>query len=112
MLKKPGQEYWKRHPAPDDINYIIAGDLLNQCIATTFGLRGSSVPYLGIYGACSTICESLGIGSMLIDGGFADNVVCITSSHFALLKNNLDFLWNLGRRDPISPVDGFGCGGR
>ncbi len=111
------KETWSRilekaSKAPDDINYIIAGDLLNQCIATTFGLRGSSVPYLGIYGACSTICESLGIGSMLIDGGFADNVVCITSSHFCSAEKQFRFPLELGtQRPPSAQWTVLGCGG-
>lgn len=102
----------KADKTANDINYVIAGDLLNQCIATTFGLRGSSVPYLGIYGACSTICESLGIGSMLIDGGFADNVACITSSHFCSAEKQFRFPLELGtQRPPSAQWTVLGCGG-
>ena len=52
------------------IDYVIAGDLLNQCIAASFGIRESEIPFFGIYGACSTIGEAMSIGAMLIDGGF------------------------------------------
>jgi stage V sporulation protein AD len=64
------------------LRYILAGDLLGQCIGSAFGLRGTPVPFLGMYGACSTMAESLGLGALLIDGGFADRVGAATSSHF------------------------------
>ncbi len=65
-----------------DIDYIFAGDLLNQCISSSFALRDLKIPFFGIYGACSTMAESLSLGAMLIDGGFAENVAAVTSSHF------------------------------
>lgn len=66
----------------DDLEYIFAGDLLNQCIGAGFGFRDMSVPYFGIYGACSTMIEGLSLGSMLIGGGSASTVAAVTSSHF------------------------------
>ena len=72
----------KAGKTPAEIDYIISGDLLNQCIASSFGLRESEIPFFGVFGACSTIAESLGLGAMMIDGGYADSVVAITSSHF------------------------------
>lgn len=84
----------------DKIGYVLAGDLLNQCIAATYGLRESEVPYLGLFGACSTMAESLSLGSMLIDGGFADNVVCITSSHFCSAERQFRFPLELGSQRP------------
>ncbi|MBO4330525.1 MAG: stage V sporulation protein AD [Oscillospiraceae bacterium] len=68
--------------SPSSIQYIFAGDLLNQCIASVFAMRDSGVPYLGLYGACSTIAEGLALAAMSIDGGFADVVCAMTSSHF------------------------------
>lgn len=65
-----------------DIEYILSGDLQNQCAATHYGLRETNIPFLGLYGACSTMVESLSVGSMLICGGYATRVVCLTSSHF------------------------------
>lgn len=65
-----------------DIEYILSGDLQNQCAATHYGLRETNIPFLGLYGACSTMIESLSVGSMLICGGYANRVVCLTSSHF------------------------------
>ncbi len=65
-----------------NINYVLSGDLQNQCVATHYGLRDANIPFLGLYGACSTMVESLSVGAMLISGGFADNTACLTSSHF------------------------------
>lgn len=65
-----------------DLNYIFAGDLLNQCIAAGFAFRSANVPFFGIYGACSTFGEGLSLASMLLDGGFGKNILAVTSSHF------------------------------
>ncbi len=65
-----------------DLDYIFAGDLLNQCIGTSFGLREFEIPFFGLYGACSTMGESLAMAAMSIDGGFADRAAAVTSSHF------------------------------
>lgn len=86
----------------DLIDYIIAGDLLNQCIASNFGIRETGIPFIGIYGACSTFGESLGLGSVLIDGGFADNVVCITSSHFCSAEKQFRLPLEQGSQRPPS----------
>nr|WP_326126344.1 stage V sporulation protein AD [uncultured Oscillibacter sp.] len=67
---------------PKDIDYILAGDLLNQCIGSSFGLRELGIPFYGLYGACSTMGESLSLAAMLIDGGFAERTAAVTSSHF------------------------------
>lgn len=66
-----------------DINIMFTGDLINQCICSSFGARGLQIPFYGIFGACSTMAESLSLGAMAIDGGFAENALCGTSSHFA-----------------------------
>lgn len=86
----------------EKIDYIIAGDLLNQCIATNFGIRETGIPFFGVYGACSTMGESLGIGAILIDGGFAENVVCITSSHFCSAEKQFRFPLEQGSQRPPS----------
>ncbi len=67
---------------PKNIGYILAGDLLNQCIGSSFGLRELGIPFYGLYGACSTMGESLSVAAMLIDGGFAERTAAVTSSHF------------------------------
>ena len=66
----------------EQLDYILAGDLLNQCIGSSFALRDFRVPFYGLYGACSTMGESLALASMLIDGGFARRCAAMTSSHF------------------------------
>ncbi len=66
----------------EQIDFIFAGDLLNQCIGSTFGLRSLNIPFLGIYGACSTIAEGLLLSSIMADNGLGENIVAVTSSHF------------------------------
>lgn len=96
----------------DEINYLFAGDLLAQCIAATFGLRQSEVPFFGLFGACSTMSESMSLGAMAIDGGFADNVVCMTSSHFCSAEKQFRFPLELGsQRAPTAQWTVTGSGG-
>lgn len=64
------------------LDYVFAGDLLNQCVGSSFALRDMGFPFLGLYGACSTMAEGLGLAAMMIDGGFANTTAAITSSHF------------------------------
>lgn len=65
----------------DSIDYALAGDLLNQIISANFAARQIGLPFIGLYGACSTMALSMALGSMLIDGGFASKVLCGASSH-------------------------------
>lgn len=65
-----------------DIDLLISGDLLNQITSSSFAARDLQLPYIGVYGACSTMALTMGLGAMLIDGGFASNIICVTSSHF------------------------------
>jgi stage V sporulation protein AD len=83
-----------------DIRYIVAGDLLGQLIASSFGLMSFDIPIFGVYGACSTMGESLAIGSMLVDGGYADRVVALTSSHFASAEKQFRFPLGYGNQRP------------
>lgn len=73
----------KAGKTPADVDYILAGDLLNQCIGTSFGIRELNIPFLGLYGACSTMALSLGLASLLVDTKAATLAVASTSSHFA-----------------------------
>ncbi len=68
--------------AASTLDYLFAGDLLNQCIGSGFAVRGQDVPFFGLYGACSTMGESLSLAAMAIDGGFAQYAAAVTSSHF------------------------------
>ena len=72
----------KGHLTAKQLDTVYAGDLLNQCIGSTFALRDFAVPFCGVYGACSTMGESLLLASMAVDGGFADYAAALTSSHF------------------------------
>lgn len=74
-----------------DIDLLISGDLLNQIVASGYSARQLAIPYFGLYGACSTMTESLALGAMLIDGGFADKIVCATSSHFSSAERQFRF---------------------
>jgi len=65
------------------VQLVVGGDLLNQCVATSFALRDQPLPFLGVYGACSTMAESLLIAGMAVSGGAAHTAAAITSSHFA-----------------------------
>ncbi len=67
--------------SPEDMDYFIGGDLLNQVITSNFCARSLALPYLGIYGACSTLVQGLALGAMLIQGGFAQHILVGTSSH-------------------------------
>jgi len=64
-----------------NVNYLFAGDLLNQVVSANFCARDLSIPFFGLYGACSTMAEAMALGAMLIDGGYADNVLAASSSH-------------------------------
>lgn len=94
-----------------NVDCVMAGDLLNQCIAANYGLRETEVPFLGLYGACSTMAESMCIGSMMVEGGFCDNVVCMTSSHFCSAEKQFRYPLELGsQRTPTSQWTVTGSG--
>ena len=86
----------------EEITYIFAGDLLGQSIATSFGIASYEIPLFGVYGACSTCGESMALGAMAIAGGFAENVVCVTSSHFASAEKEFRFPLEYGNQRPLS----------
>ena len=67
---------------PSELDAVFAGDLLNQCIGSSFSLREFGIPFYGLYGACSTMGEGLSLAALLIDGGFASRAAALTSSHF------------------------------
>jgi len=98
--------------APSSLQYIFSGDLLNQCTGSTFALRDSDVPFFGLYGACSTMAESLALAAMTIDGGFADTVCAISGSHFCSSERQFRLpLEYGGQRTPTAQWTVTGCGG-
>lgn len=94
-----------------DFDLVFSGDLLNQCVGSSFSLRNTGIPHLGLYGACSTMAESLLLASMAVGGGFADQVVAMTSSHFASSERQYRFpLGYGGQRTPTSQWTVTGSG--
>lgn len=101
----------KAHLSATDIGAVFSGDLLNQCIASSFPLRNTGVPHLGLYGACSTMAESLLVASMAVSGGFIKNAIAMTSSHFASSERQYRFpLGYGGQRTPTSQWTVTGSG--
>ena len=95
----------------NDFGLVFSGDLLNQCIGSSFTLRNMGIPHIGLYGACSTMAESLLMASMAVGGGFSDNVVAMTSSHFASSERQYRFpLGYGGQRTPTSQWTVTGSG--
>ena len=88
--------------ASSDIDFCFAGDLLNQCIASSFGLRETNIPFIGLFGACSTFVESMIVASSFIDGDFATNAICSASSHFFCAEKQFRFPLELGNQRPPS----------
>lgn len=86
----------------EEIRYIFAGDLLGQSIASSFGIASYELPFIGMYGACSTCGLTLSMGAMAIAGGFAEHVVCVTSSHFASAEKEFRFPLGYGNQRPLS----------
>ncbi len=94
-----------------DIGLIFSGDLLNQCIGSSFTLRNMGIPHIGLYGACSTMAEGLLMASMAVGGGFSDNVIAMTSSHFASSERQYRFpLGYGGQRTPTTQWTVTGAG--
>ncbi|NCC00419.1 MAG: stage V sporulation protein AD [Clostridia bacterium] len=87
---------------PEDIEYLFAGDLLGQSIATSFGVMELQIPHFGLYGACSTMGESLSLGAMSLDGGFARRVICVTSSHYASAEKQFRFPLDYGNQRSLA----------
>ena len=85
-----------------DIDYCFAGDLLNQCISSSFGLRDLNIPFLGIFGACSTFVEGLILSSVFIEGGAGKKALCAASSHFCSAEKQFRFPLELGNQRPPS----------
>ena len=95
----------------EDIDYLFAGDLLNQITSSGFAARELNIPFLGLYGACSTMSESLSMASLFIDGGFAKYVVASTSSHFSSAERQFRFPLEYGsQRNPTAQWTVTGSG--
>lgn len=96
----------------EEIDAIFAGDLLNQCISSSFGLRSFNIPFLGQYGACSTMAQTLLLSALFVDTGIAHRCAAVTSSHFCSAERQFRFpLEYGGQRTPTAQwtVTGAGC---
>jgi stage V sporulation protein AD len=97
---------------PEDVDLFLSGDLLNQIITSSFTARDFNTTFIGLYGACSTMSESLALASCLIDGGYFNTVACATCSHFSTAERQYRTPLELAnQRPPISQwtVTGGGC---
>lgn len=97
--------------SPDKIGYLFAGDLLNQCIGSNYGLAEIGIPFFGLYSACATMAEGLALSAMLVDAGACDNAMAVTSSHFCSAERQYRFpLEYGGQRTPTSQWTVTGAG--
>lgn len=84
----------------EQISVALGGDLLDQIMAASLAVRELHIPFLGLYGACSTMAESLIVGSILVDGGYAMHTVCTASSHFCTAERQYRFPLEYGSQRP------------
>jgi stage V sporulation protein AD len=89
--------------SPSELSFVFAGDLLNQCIGSTYGLRDFGVPFIGLYGACSTFAEALALSAVFADNGVGKQIAAVTSSHFCSAERQFRMPVNYGgQRTPTS----------
>lgn len=94
-----------------DIDKIFAGDLLNQCIGSSFGLKSFGIPFIGLYGACSTMALSTALAALFVDSGAAERTIAVTSSHFCSAERQYRFPLNYGsQRTPTAQWTVTGSG--
>lgn len=95
----------------ENIGLVFSGDLLNQCMGSSFSMNNTGIPQVGLYGACSTMAESLMMAAITVDGGYTDRVIAMTSSHFAGSERQYRFpLGYGGQRTPTSQWTVTGAG--
>ncbi len=95
-----------------DIDVLLSGDLLNQIISASYSARQIQTAFVGVFGACSTMTESIALGACLVDGGYCGRVACATCSHFSTAERQFRSPLELGcQRPPTSQwtVTGAGC---
>ena len=103
MLKKAIEEaIVKSGHRKNEIDAVLSGDLLNQLMSSSFMARDLHIPFLGLYGACSTMAESLLLGSVLVDGGYASNVTAGVSSHYCTAERQFRMPLEHGNQRPPS----------
>lgn len=90
----------KAKKCSNDINLLFAGDLLNQCVGSTFGTIGFNIPFVGVYGACSTMALSTIMAANSVDSNLAKNAAAVTSSHFCSAERQYRFPLEYGGQRP------------
>lgn len=90
----------KANMKKEDVQFLMAGDLINQTVPSSFAARTLGVPFLGLYGACSTSMEGLALASLLVDSKFAKNVLVCTSSHNAASEKQYRYPTEYGAQKP------------
>lgn len=94
-----------------DVRFLLGGDLLNQLAASNFAGRELGIPFLGLFGACSTMAEGLVVGAMVLEGGSADRIIAAASSHFCTAERQFRFPLELGtQRTPSAQWTVTGAG--
>ena len=93
----------------EKIDYLFAGDLLNQITSSSFAARELNIPFIGLYGACSTMSESLSMASLFLDGGFGSYIVASTSSHFSAAERQFRFTTGLVKDYGIKDANNMGA---
>ena len=86
--------------SPSQVQHIFAGDLLNQCTASTYGPRELNIPLYGQFGACSTMAQTLSMAAIFVDSGAADICCAVTSSHFCTAERQFRFPLEYGGQRP------------
>ncbi len=101
----------KANESPENIDIVFGGDLLNQCISSNYGLLDFHIPFLGLYGACSTFVEGMILAAMAVHGNYAQKAIALTSSHFCSSERQFRFpLEYGGQRTPTSQWTVTGSG--
>ncbi len=107
-----GAAFQNSRIAAEQIDYCLGGDLLNQCTGTSYGIRDYGIPFIGLYGACSTMALGLSMAAYMLDGGYASYCAAITSSHFCSAEKQFRFPLEYGGQRPPSAqwtVTGAAC---
>lgn len=101
----------KARLAPSAVEYLFAGDLLNQCIGSHYGLCEIGIPFMGLYSACATMAEGLALSAIFVEAGACKNAMAVTSSHFCSAERQYRFpLEYGGSRTPASQWTVTGAG--
>jgi len=82
------------------LDMVFSGDLENQCIASSFGLKSFGVPFVGLYGACSTMAQALALGGLFVESGAAGRAAAVTSSHFSTAERQFRYPLEYGGQRP------------